>query len=247
MGFPVRMRYTKRGKVRFIGHRDVARAFERALRITALPLSFTEGFSPHPKIGFGLALSVGFESDAEFIDVQLDHSIPLEALAAEVSEALPEGIDVTGAVALADRAPALQDAVTAVGWQVTLRSNDSTLPLTHDRVQQWIVAGLSRPELLTTRRRKGREVVEDVRAEVRSVDVVGAADGYVRLEMECGTQPRSPKPTEVLAAIAEAIGGLGEACETRVLRTHQWIERDGARLEPLSADLRPRVPEARAS
>ena len=64
-GFPVRVRYAKRGKVRWISHRDVARAFERALRIEQLPLAFTLGFSPRPKVSFGLALSVGHESDEE--------------------------------------------------------------------------------------------------------------------------------------------------------------------------------------
>jgi radical SAM-linked protein len=68
-GFPVRIRFSKRGKVRFISHRDVARAFERAFRIEQLPLAFTEGFSPRPKVSFGLALSVGHESDAEYLDV----------------------------------------------------------------------------------------------------------------------------------------------------------------------------------
>ena len=70
-GFPVRIRFAKRGKVRFISHRDVARAFERAFRIEQLPLAFTEGFSPRPKVSFGLALSVGHESDAEYLDVDV--------------------------------------------------------------------------------------------------------------------------------------------------------------------------------
>ncbi|MDQ1479625.1 MAG: hypothetical protein QOI44_486, partial [Actinomycetota bacterium] len=64
---PVRLRYTKQGKVRWISHRDVARALERAFRITKLPLAFTEGFSPRPKVSFGLALSTGHESEAEYL------------------------------------------------------------------------------------------------------------------------------------------------------------------------------------
>src|SRR6185503_16145425 len=58
---PVRLRYTKRGKVGWISHRDVARALEMAFPITKLPLAFTEGFSPRPKVSFGLALSTGHE------------------------------------------------------------------------------------------------------------------------------------------------------------------------------------------
>ena len=70
-GFPVRLRFTKLGKVRFVSHRDLARAFERAFRIEQLPLAFTQGFSPRPKVSFGLALGVGHESVAEYLDFEL--------------------------------------------------------------------------------------------------------------------------------------------------------------------------------
>ena len=65
--------------------------------------------------------------------------------------------------------------------------------------------------------------------------------------MELITQPRSAKPGDVLAGIARATGLAGGLAEAQVLRTHQWIERDGTRLEPLEADTRPRALEARAS
>ena len=116
-GFPVRLKFSKHGKVRFVGHRDVARAFERAFRIAELPIGFTQGFSPRPRVSFGLALSVGYESDAEFLDVELSEPVELD-LPAVLTEALPEGIVVEGAAALADRAPALQEAVTAVEWEI---------------------------------------------------------------------------------------------------------------------------------
>ena len=105
--------------MRFISHRDVARAFERAFRIEQLPLAFTLGFSPRPKVSFGLALSVGHESDAEYLDVELTRarSTPTRC-PRPLSAALPEGIDVTGAVQLVDRAPALQESVTLVEYRV---------------------------------------------------------------------------------------------------------------------------------
>ena len=107
-GFPVRIRFAKRGKVRFISHRDVARAFERAFRIEQLPLAFTEGFSPRPKVSFGLALSVGHESDAEYLDVELTEAVDTASLAERLTPALPEGMPATGAVRLIERGPALQ-------------------------------------------------------------------------------------------------------------------------------------------
>jgi radical SAM-linked protein len=67
----IRVRFTKQGKVRFTSHRDVARLWERALRRAALPVASTEGFSPRPKMHFGLALSTGHESCGEYLDIDL--------------------------------------------------------------------------------------------------------------------------------------------------------------------------------
>src|SRR5262249_39738711 len=89
-GFPVRLRVAKRGKVRLISRRDVARASERASRVEQLPLAFTEGFSPRPKVSFGLALSVGHESDAEYLDVELTEPVDTASLAERLTPALPE-------------------------------------------------------------------------------------------------------------------------------------------------------------
>ncbi len=243
-GCPVRLRYSKLGKIRWISHRDVARALERAFRIAELPLAFTEGFSPRPKVSFGLALSTGHESEAEYLDVELTRDVDLDALSVDLTDALPDGMAVTGAVALEDRAQALQEAVTAVEWIVDV-SHDDGSPIDASQLGAHVERALALPALPASRRRKGREVEEDVlpvirRCVVRSIEPVG-------FEMELTVQPRSAKPGDVLAGIARATGLPGGLIETRVVRTHQWIERDGTRREPLDADTRPRALEARAS
>jgi radical SAM-linked protein len=234
---PVRLRFTKLGKVRWIGHRDVARALERAFRIAQLPLAFTEGFSPRPRVSFGLALSTGHESEAEYLDLVLAEPVELDARTARLGAALPAGLSVVGAAALEERAPALQEAVTCVEWRVEVAHGDLT-EVDPARLRDQVDVALARSSLPTTRRRKGRDVVEDVRPVIRRVTVRDAAPAVV--EMELSTQPRGAKPGEVLAAI-------GDLTDFRACRTHQWIERDGARYAPLDADTRPRMPEACAS
>jgi radical SAM-linked protein len=232
------MRFSKHGKVRFVGHRDVARAFERAFRITELPIAFTEGFSPRPRVSFGLALSVGYESDAEYLDVELREPVDGD-LAGRLTTALPEGITVVGVAPLADRAPALQEAVTAVEWEIEVTGDGDTAP-SPLAVARLAAAAMASPSLRVTRTRKGREAEEDVRPMLRRAEVLGASGPEVVLGFEVSTQPVSVRPGELLAALG---GGL---TARRVLRTGQWIERGGARLEPLTADPR-RAVEARAS
>jgi radical SAM-linked protein len=219
------LQYTKRGKVRWISNRDVARAF-------------TEGFSPRPKVSFGLALSTGYESDAEYLDVEFASEVAPHGLPAIVSEVLPPGIDVVAAGALVERAPALMDAVTSVVWSVVVADDDGT-PVERDRLESVVHDALAMPVLETLRRRKGREVVEDVKPVISAFTVHDDC-----CTMELRTQPRSAKPGDVLAAIASAAGLSSGLAEAHVLRTHQWIERDGARHEPLRADTRPRAADA---
>jgi radical SAM-linked protein len=237
-GYPLRIKFAKRGKVRFVGHRDVARAFERAFRIVTLPIAFTQGFSPRPRVSFGLALSVGHESEAEYLDVELSEAVDL-AVMDELSDALPEGIEVRGAAPLADRAPALQEAVTAVEWEMEVSGAraEGPAPLV---VARLAAAAMASPSLRVTRTRKGREAEQDIRPALRRVGVLGATEHGVLLGFEVSTQPVSVRPGELLAALG------GDLTARRVLRTGQWIERGGARLEPLAADPRSAV-EARAS
>ncbi len=239
-GFPVRVHFTKQGKVRFISHRDVARAFERAFRIEQLPLSFTQGFSPRPKVSFGLALSVGHESDAEYLDFELAEPIPLAPLAEAISAALPEGIDVVAVIALADRAPALQEAVTMVEWEIELTADGDASVASPDVVHHRVEALLEAPTLVLERVRKGRTGTEDIRPALRRITVLGPTEQGTLIGVELATRPTSVRPAELVAALGT------EFREGRVRRTRQWIERGCERFEPLTAD--PRIAlEARAS
>ena len=238
-GFPVRVRFTKRGKVRFISHRDVARGFERAFRIEDLPL----GFSPRPKVSFGLALSVGHESIAEFLDVELREPVETGAWPERLSAALPEGIDVTGVAPLADRAPALQEAVTLVEYQVVVADADGG-PVDRDLLSSAVTRGLTSASLLVTRTRKGRESVDDIRPAIVACTLIRSElDEAPALELTLSTQSRGARPREVLDALSH--DGI-VLTEHRAIRTAQWIERDGARLEPLEADAFARTLEVHA-
>jgi radical SAM-linked protein len=193
-------------------------------------------------VSFGLALSTGHESDAEYVDLVLAEATDLDPLPVQLTAALPDGMAVVRAVALADRVPALQEAVTCVEWRVEVAHGDLT-QVDPAQLRERVDAALAMPTLSTTKRRKGRDVVEDVRPVIRRITVCDEPSPPGQpavVEMEMSTQPRGAKPGEVLAAI-------GDFTDVRARRTYQWIERDGARQEPLDADTRPRVPEACAS
>ncbi len=242
----IRVRYRKHGKVRFTSHRDVARIWERALRRAELPVASSEGFSPRPKLHFGLALSTGHESLGEYLDIDLyepeAQTVDLAELPELLTPLLPEGIEVE-TLAVIDRGDlSLQEAVTSTSWRIEVPDiAPAALAVATDAL-------LARTTLLVTRERKGKPVTDDLRPGILHLAVLGATPpdapepGAV-LEAELATHPRSVRPAELLAAFDPPLA------EGRVCRTHQWITNDGATREPLAplGAPSPAQPEARAS
>lgn len=242
----VRVKFSKTGKIRWTSHRDLARMWERAFRRVELPLAYSVGFSPRPKVSFGLALSTGHESVAEYLDLELD---PTRTAGLEVSElprrltaALPAGIEVISAAVIDDRRDSLQHEVTSTTFDLVVAG------ATPEQVQDFATAALAAESLVITRERKGQPVTDDVRPAILSLEVLGMACGeawgevmndevmsdgrtFTRVVAELATQPRGLRPAELLAALSAVLE------EVRVRRTHQWISRaDGAREEPLPHD-----------
>lgn len=230
----VRIRFSKHGKVRFTSHRDVARIWERALRRAEVPIAYTEGFSPRPKLSFGLALSTGHESDGEYLDVALRDHDDLAAAAtlpALLDPALPDGMDVQAAEPLAPGADSLQQVVTSCTWHIEVADVDVAT------AEAAVARALAATELTITRERKGQSVTDDVRPAILSLRALGPVDQVVAplapratgtataFEAELATQPRALRPAELISAIDPTW------VVARVTRIHQWTQAGGARRE----------------
>ena len=233
----LRIRYSKKGKVRFISHRDVARIWERALRRVGVSVAYSQGFSPRPKLSFGLALSTGHESEAEFLDLELSDedgdwtAVRGEDLVARLRAALPVGLDVV-AIAPVEKGDSLQQAVTSCTWAIEVDDVD------REYMDAWVADVLSREEIVVERERKGKPVVEDLRPHVLALDVTGTTETGIRLSADLGTQPRALRPTELLAAVDPPLTAR------TVCRMNQWMSQEDDREEPLMAPTVP-APSAR--
>jgi radical SAM-linked protein len=212
----LRVRFTKLGKIRWTSHRDIARMWERAIRRVQLPVAYSEGFSPRPKISFGLALPTGAESQAEYLDIDMAEPVRPEGLAERLSLALPRGLDVTAVVEGADKGSLQQD-VTSCHWEITVPSSADLAVL--------VETAQAAPELIVSRERKGQVTEDDIKP---AILFLAGGDGL--LVSELATQPRGVRPAELLSAL-----GI-EPTSGGVRRTHQWIVRDGARQEPIPLD-----------
>jgi radical SAM-linked protein len=113
-----RIRWTKRGRTRFVSARDLTSVWERALRRADLPIAYSEGFTPHARVSFPDALPVGVESTGEYAELTFAAPIVPDRDLARLSVALPEGMDVTTYLAVPDGAPKLARMLRATLWEL---------------------------------------------------------------------------------------------------------------------------------
>ena len=224
----IRIRYAEHGKIRFVGHRDLANAWERAIRRVGLPVKYSEGFSPRPRLHFGLALSVGYESDAEYLDVDLVEDVPLEGLADRLTAAMPRGIDVLAVGEIPSGSEALQSEVTSVTWWISV-------PLERDELQRAVTAFLAAPTMEVEVIRKRKPTSIDIRALVDDVTLEDAGDtaildGRSAMIVDIRTRPRGARPAELVESI------VGDVESFRVRRLGQWIDDDTGRRPPMGLD-----------
>jgi radical SAM-linked protein len=117
----LRLRYAKRGRLRFSSHRDFQRAFERAIRRAGLPIAYSAGFSPHPKISYANAAPTGAASEAEYVEIALTRRRAPQDVREALDAALPDGLDVVDVVDAVEAGPGgLADRLEASVWRIEL-------------------------------------------------------------------------------------------------------------------------------
>ena len=163
----VRIRYAKRGPLRFTSHRDFARAFERALRRAAVPIAFSKGFHPHPKISYASAAPTGVASEAEYLEIALQSEVDPEALRAALDAALSPGLDVLDAVIA--EGGSLPDRIEASRWYIEMPEVDPTV------LRAAVDAFVAADEVLVERMTKQGRRTFDARAAVISIDAPAPA------------------------------------------------------------------------
>lgn len=185
-----RITFTKQGALRYTGHLDLHRLWERAMRRADLPLSYSQGFHPQPKISIAAALPLGFSSRAEVVDVRFNEEISTEEIASRLKDNLPVDIKVTKVEGVDERAPALQTQVRSAKYEVHLTEPVDKSDLTRK------VGELMMSESLP-RERRGKSY--DLRPLIETLNVVTEANGKVSLCMTLSARNGATgRPEEVL-------------------------------------------------
>jgi radical SAM-linked protein len=165
----IRLRYTKRGRLRFTSHRDFQRALERALRRSSVPMAYSAGFSPHPRISFANAASTGSASEAEYVELALSAWRDPELLRAQLDESLPVGLDVVDAVEV--RTSGFAERLEASVWELRLLEVDP------EEVRAAVAAFLAQESVEVQRPTKNGIRTFDARGAVVTLEVAESQVG----------------------------------------------------------------------
>lgn len=190
-----RIRYAKRGRLRFASHRDFARSFERALRRAGVPMAYSAGFNPHPRISYANAVPTGAASEAEYLEIATAAELDVSQLRAGLGAALPDGFDIEAVVPA--RPPDLAERLQASVWRIVLPGSDVAA------VRTAVEALLAADEVVVTRMTKKGLRSFNVRADVLRLECEPGADGCAILSLVVRHAVPAVRPDDVLAGLRQ--------------------------------------------
>jgi len=193
----LRIRYAKRGRLRFTSHRDFSRAFERAIFRARIPMAYSSGFNPHPRISYAGASPTGAASEAEYLEIGLAEVVDPARVHAELDEALPDGLDVVEVVE--SPGGGVADRLEASHWVI-----DVDLP--PDECASAVSSFLAAESVTVERMTKKGLREFDCRAAVVALSVEPRGEA-ARLDLVLRHAVPAVRPDDVLSGLAE-VGGL---------------------------------------
>ncbi|HEY7176955.1 MAG TPA: TIGR03936 family radical SAM-associated protein [Micromonosporaceae bacterium] len=240
----IRIRYAKRGPLRFTSHRDFARAFERALRRAGAPIAFSQGFTPHPKISYASAAPTGVASEAEYLEVGLQARVEPDELARALDAALPPGLDILDAVEAHEGN--LAERIDTSCWTVELPGVDPA------ELQAAVTTFLETSEVLVQRMTKQGMRTFNPRSAVVSMSVQNgqqppvtpdtsvpsevSTGGCAILELVVRLASPTVRPDDVLSGL-RVVAALEPPAPPRATRLAQGtLSARGEFVDPLDAD-----------
>lgn len=195
----VRIKFSKTGAMKFIGHLDTMRFFQKAIRRADIPVAYSEGFSPHMIMSFAAPLGVGTTSSGEYFDMQLAEDMPTKELVRRLNTAMVEGMEVLSAVRVEDgKASKAMSLVAAADYEVTFREGRAFISNWEEKLEEY----LSQPELPVFKKTKRSERTVDIRPFIYRYEI---RDKKLFLQLAAASSNYT-KPEQVMDGFAQWLG-----------------------------------------
>lgn len=176
----IRVKFTKRNYLKYISHLDLMRLFQRTFRRGDIPIKYSEGFNPQPKLSIANPLALGIASDEEYMDIDLDEKMPAEDFANKMNMELPEDIKVLEAKYIEEN-KSISSLVSWSFYEIKFEANNIG---DEGNLESLIKEWLTKAKIIITKvRRKGKKVTEreqDIKPLIGNVIVKDMTEGWVQ-------------------------------------------------------------------
>ena len=196
----VRIKFEKTGMMRFIGHLDVMRYFQKAMRRAGIDIAYSEGFSPHQKMSFAAPLGIGLEGYGEYFDIEVNSFMPSAIMTAALNEVMVEGFRVISCKYLPENTPNAMASVFAADYTVTIHNNN--IDISTEELTLKINEFYAQPEIITEKETKKSSRVLDMKPLIYSLE---CKDRTIRMCLSTGSTDNI-KPELVMTKFCEFIG-----------------------------------------
>ena len=194
----LRVTFAKDGPLRWIAHLDLMRTWERTIRRAELPLSYTQGFSPHPRIALAAPLPVGVSGARELIDLWLEEDVSTSDVAKRLAAAMPPGLAVSAVEQVADQLPSMQSCIEAARYELRFDRDEIDVDVLATAIDELLAR-----ETLDWEEQRGEKTRRyDIRATILELAVAASEGSDTVLSMYLSLREgRTGRPAQVLRAL----------------------------------------------
>ncbi len=200
------LEFKKTGDIKYTSHLDMQRLFKRAFKRAGIPIEYSQGFNPHPKMGFAQPLSLGYTASSEYLEFNTTKNIRSEFALDSMRNNMPEGIEITKLEEFNSTAKSMASDVTGAIYEVLL-------PISyrhrHSDVQEIVDKYLAQETIIAKKREKKTKkwVDKDIKPQIHWIKVHSSDDGYIVLLMELdGGSSSNLSPEQVITSFTEFSG-----------------------------------------
>ena len=231
----IRLKFSKWGSMKFIGHLDMMRYFQKAMRRAEIDICYSEGFSPHMIMSFAAPLGVGITSEGEYFDIEVNSSYSSEEAMRRLNAAMVEGVAVTGYVELPENAKTAMSIVNAADYTLSYKEGYES-PFTYEEWEKILEEEFRNQEefLITKKTKKGEREV-DLKPLIYSLDLRKVEDQPVFYLLVSTGSIDNIKPELLLEALYTKKGLAYNEASIQIHRIDTYTRTEEGNLIPLLA------------
>lgn len=224
----VRVKFSKHGALKFIGHLDIMRYFQKVFRRSGIDIAYTEGFSPHQVMSFAAPLGVGLESDGEYMDVELNSMESTDDIKRRMNEQMAEGMEVLSVVVLPEKSGSAMAAVAAAGYYISFRDGFEPPQGWREAIKEF----LSAEQILVEKQTKKSVLKIDLKPSIYDFRLSSYQMKNCLYLMVNASSAGNIKPAMVMEAMFQKLGLPYDASKMMITREDTYLNR-GTEEEPV--------------